>query len=71
MGMDLHGDLALRSFLVEFFNSGCMDGIVKSIMEYRPELVRKHEDEEARRVRMSMKYASREERQVILGQGGL
>lgn len=70
MGMDLHGDLALRSFLVEFFNSGCMDGIVRSIMEYRPELVRKHEDEEARRVRMGMKYVSREERQVILGQDG-
>jgi uncharacterized protein (TIGR01244 family) len=40
-GLNLEGDLSLRSFLVEFYNSGCVEPIVESIRKLRPDLFNK------------------------------
>lgn len=40
-GLDLEGDLALRSFLVEFYNSGKVEPIVESIRTLRPDLFKR------------------------------
>ena len=40
-GLDLEGDLTLRSFLVDFYNSGCVEPIAGSIRKLRPDLFAK------------------------------
>jgi adenylylsulfate kinase len=67
IGINLQGDLALRSFLVEFFNNSCMEDVVESIRAYRPELLGKRDGEE---FRSSMTYTQREDREGILRQRG-
>ena len=37
-GLDLEGDMTLRSFLVDFYNSGCIEPVVDSIRTLRPDL---------------------------------
>jgi uncharacterized protein (TIGR01244 family) len=40
-GLDLEGDLSLRSFLVDFHNSGCVEPVAESIRKLRPDLFNK------------------------------
>jgi uncharacterized protein (TIGR01244 family) len=40
-GLDLEGDMTLRSFLVDFYNSGCVEPIAESIRKLRPDLFAK------------------------------
>ncbi len=37
-GLNLEGDMPLRSFLSDFYNSGCIEPIVDSIRKLRPDL---------------------------------
>ncbi len=68
MGLDIQGDLALQSFLVEFFNKGCVDEIVELINELRPDLVTRGETTSP--AILFEGVVQREERQMIMGQQG-
>lgn len=68
IGIDLQGDLALRAFLVEFFNSGRIVEVVESIVAYRPDLLKKEgKREEASPV---TDHARRQDRETLLQQRG-
>ncbi len=72
IGIDLYGDIALQSFLVKFYNAGCMEEVVASIRKLRPDLMKVAAV--ASRFPVDKAWASehvqREERQAILGQKG-
>jgi uncharacterized protein (TIGR01244 family) len=40
-GLDLEGDLSLRTFLVDFYNSGRVEPVAESIRKLRPDLFAK------------------------------
>ncbi|MFC1849335.1 TusE/DsrC/DsvC family sulfur relay protein [candidate division CSSED10-310 bacterium] len=40
-GLTFYGDIALQSFLINFYNTGCVEPIVKSIQKLRPDLFKK------------------------------
>jgi adenylylsulfate kinase len=72
IGIDLRGDLCLQEFLVDFYNSGATDEILKVIEEHRPELLGKRGGKEAGRpVRKGADiHVQRRERHALLGQRG-
>jgi len=68
IGIDLQGDLALRAFLVEFFNSGRIVEVVESIVAFRPDLLRREgKSKSGPRV---TNHARREDRETLLQQRG-
>jgi uncharacterized protein (TIGR01244 family) len=40
-GLNLEGDLPLQAFLVNFYNSRCIEPVVESIRQLRPDLLKK------------------------------
>jgi uncharacterized protein (TIGR01244 family) len=77
IGIDLRGDLALQSFLVDFFNKGCTDEVMAVARELRPDLVRGPSRIEqpgsvstASALDVPSRYVDRAERESLLGHTG-
>jgi adenylylsulfate kinase len=76
MGVDLRGDMCLQGFLVEFFNTGNRDEVIRAVAQLRPELVRTKSDKPAAGQRTRevpwwpSRYAGREDRERLIGQRG-
>jgi len=68
IGIDLQGDLALRSFLVEFFNSGRIVEVVESIVAYRPDLLK--QEGKPGHAAKAKNHARRQDREILLQQRG-
>jgi len=75
IGLDLRGDLCLQAFLVEFFNTGCTDEVIKAIRKLKPELLKSPGNNPAPRVEVIPRSPStnplgREQREELLDQKG-
>jgi len=66
IGIDLRGDLPLQSFLVNFYNSSCIEEVVGAIRELRPDLL---EGREAGRAPFAG-FVQRQDREAVMGQKG-
>lgn len=75
IGLDLRGDLCLQSFLVEFFNTGCLDEIMDAVRKLKPELLKTPDGKSGLREKTLQRSSAerqvgREQREELLGQRG-